>query len=137
MKECIVICYIVNPNLLGNNSSVSGPTISWHPTHFTCSRLPIDEDDVGLIFDDLYRGRSAVPPHEVPQRPTIVRWDFRKSISVDNCVVFEFKDAEKHAKACWSPTGDHVDPDSIWEEAVQDTVKRRAAEARRVMEWVM
>ncbi|KAF5350596.1 hypothetical protein D9756_008673 [Leucocoprinus leucothites] len=101
------------------------------------SRLPIDEDDVGLIFDDLYRGRSAVPPHDVPQRPTIVRWDFHKPITIENCVVFEFKDAEKHAKACWSSTGDHVDPDSIWEEAVQETVRRRAAEARRVLNWVM
>lgn len=101
------------------------------------SRLPIEEDDVGFIFDDLYRGRSVVPPYDVPQRPTIVRWDFRKRITVDNCVVFELKDAEKHVKACWNPTGDHVDPDSIWEQAVQDTVKRRAEEAQRVMNWVM
>ncbi|KAF9453340.1 hypothetical protein P691DRAFT_801156 [Macrolepiota fuliginosa MF-IS2] len=115
-------------NLLHRESKLSGEQLN---------RLPIDEDDVGLIFEDLYRGRSAVPPHEVPQRPTIVKWDFRKPITIDNCVVFEYKDAEKHAKACWSPTGDHVDPDSIWEEAVQDTVKRRAEEARKVMEWVM
>lgn len=101
------------------------------------SRLPIDEDDVGLIFEDLYRGRSAVPPYEVPQRPTLVRWDFRKPITIDNCVVFEFRDAEKHAKACWSSTGDHVDPGSIWEEAVQETVRRKGEEARKVMEWVM
>ncbi|KAJ3567934.1 hypothetical protein NP233_g6040 [Leucocoprinus birnbaumii] len=101
------------------------------------NRLPIDEDDVGLIFDDLYRGRSAVPPYDVPQRPTIVRWDFHKPITIDNLAVFEFKDAEKHAKACWSATGDHVDPDSIWEEAVQQTVKRRAVEAQKVLDWVM
>jgi len=52
-------------------------------------------------------------------------------------VVFDFKDAEKHTKACWSPTGDHVDPRSIWEETVQDTVKRRAAEAKRILDWAM
>jgi len=101
------------------------------------SRLPIDEDDIGLIFDDLYRGRSAVPPYDVPQRPTIVRWDFRKPVTIQNCVVFDFKDAEKHAKACWSPVGDHVDPESIWEETVQEAVKRRAAEAKRILDWVM
>ncbi|XP_006455184.1 hypothetical protein AGABI2DRAFT_121122 [Agaricus bisporus var. bisporus H97] len=115
-------------DLLSRESKLAGEVIN---------RLPIDEDDVGLIFEDLYRGRSAVPPHDVPQRPTLIRWDFRKPITIDNCVVFEFKDAEKHAKACWSPAGDHVDPGSIWEEAVQETVRRKGEEARKVMEWVM
>ncbi|EDR10387.1 uncharacterized protein LACBIDRAFT_152374, partial [Laccaria bicolor S238N-H82] len=60
------------------------------------NKLPIDEDDVALIFEDLHRGRSVIPPHNVPSRPTLVRWDPLLPLTVDNCVVMEFADAEKH-----------------------------------------
>ncbi|TFK31542.1 ubiquitin-protein ligase molybdopterin-converting factor [Crucibulum laeve] len=102
------------------------------------NKLPIDEDDVALIFEDLYRGRSVVPPHDVPSRPTLVRWDPARPLSTENCVVFDFADAEKHTKACYGldesvPTR----PEDLWGDEVSKVVKRRAEEARTVRDWVM
>ncbi|KAJ7303605.1 hypothetical protein DFH08DRAFT_976949 [Mycena albidolilacea] len=36
-------------------------------------RLPLDEDDVALLFEDVHRGRSVVPPHAVPVKPSVMR----------------------------------------------------------------
>ncbi|CAA7266262.1 unnamed protein product [Cyclocybe aegerita] len=104
------------------------------------NRLPIDEDDIALIFEDIHRGRSIVPPHDVPTRPTLVRWDPRRPLSVDNCVVFELNDAEKHVRECWAPDGtakEDTTPEKLWGERVNEIVQRRAEEARRVRDWVM
>ena len=107
---------------------------------FSNSKLPIDEDDVAFIFEDLYRGRSVVPPHDVPTRPTLVRWDPSNTLSIDNCVVFELSDAEKHVKALWNPDGSMATAttaERLWGRGVKSVVDRRAAEARRVRDWVM
>ncbi|KJA23869.1 hypothetical protein HYPSUDRAFT_201007 [Hypholoma sublateritium FD-334 SS-4] len=118
-------------DLLLRESKISGHQIN---------KLSIDEDDVALIFEDLYRGRSAVPPHDVPTRPTLVRWDPSQPLSIQNCVVFELNDAEKHVKACWNPDGSvagSTTPQGLWGTEVAAVVARRSAEARRVCEWVM
>lgn len=109
-------------------------------TDYLGSRLPIDEDDVAFIFEDLYRGRSVVPPHDVPTRPTLIRWDPSRPISTDNLVVFELNDAEKHARALWNLDGSassSMTPEKLWGAEVKEVVDRRAAEARRVRDWVM
>ena len=98
------------------------------------SRLPIDEDDVGLLFDDLHRGRSTAPPYDVPSRPTLVRWDPAKPLSLENCIVLEHADAEKHAAECY--VGGKR-PEDVWGPEVVEAVRRRADEMRRVREWVL
>lgn len=105
-------------------------------THGYRSRLPIDEDDVGLIFEDFYRGRSALPPHDVPARPTLARWDYTKPLSLDNCIVLEFKDAEKHYEVCGKSASPSAAAD-LWGKETEAVVQRRAAEARKLREWVM
>ncbi|KAF8957510.1 ubiquitin-protein ligase molybdopterin-converting factor [Flammula alnicola] len=118
-------------DLLHRESKVAGHQIN---------KLPIDEDDVGLIFEDLYRGRSVVPPHDVPTRPTLMRWDPSRPLSIENCVVFELSEADKHARTCWNPDGSvatSTSPEQLWGREVTAVVARRAAEARRVREWVM
>ena len=100
------------------------------------SRLPIDEDDIALIFEDIYRGRSLLPPHDVPTRPTLVRWDLARPLCLENCVVFDQPDAEKHVKTCWHEDGSQaIMPKELWGEDVQRLVDRRAAEARRCRDW--
>ncbi|KAG2007159.1 ubiquitin-protein ligase molybdopterin-converting factor [Coprinopsis cinerea AmutBmut pab1-1] len=99
------------------------------------NRLPIDEDDVGFIFEDLHRGRSVIPPHDVPTRPTLVRWDYSKPLTTDNAVVFEHKDAEKHHSSCSGKDG--VSPASLWGTEVEEIVNRRFEEARKVRQSVM
>ncbi|EPQ50854.1 hypothetical protein GLOTRDRAFT_81982, partial [Gloeophyllum trabeum ATCC 11539] len=65
------------------------------------NRLPIDEDDVSLIFEDVHLGRSVVPPHAVPTKAVLVRWDPREEVSVENVVVMEGREAERHVRECW------------------------------------
>ncbi|KAJ2922920.1 hypothetical protein H1R20_g14182, partial [Candolleomyces eurysporus] len=100
------------------------------------NRLPIDEDDVALVFEDLYRGRSLLPPHDVPTRPTLVRWDFTQPLSIENCIVLEYKDAEKHAETCLASRSTSAGRD-LWGKEIEEIVQRRAAEARKVKQWVM
>ncbi|KAG8999614.1 hypothetical protein FRB90_012029 [Tulasnella sp. 427] len=58
-------------------------------------RLGIDENDIAYIFEDLHRGRSIVPPHLIPQRPLLSRWDVTKPLSVENCVVLAQEDLKR------------------------------------------
>ena len=81
-----------------------------------------------------------VPPHDVPTRPTLIRWDPARPVSTDNLVVFELNDAEKHARALWNSDGSissSTSPEMLWGAEVKAVVDRRAAEARRIREWVM
>jgi tRNA threonylcarbamoyladenosine dehydratase len=99
-----------------------------------CSRLPIDEDDVGFVFEDLHRGRSVIPPFDVPTRPTLVRWDYSQPLTIDNCIVLEFKDAEAHYTQCFSEA---KSPSFVWGEEVAAVVEKRAAEAREARKAMM
>lgn len=106
---------------------------------FSSSRLPIDEDDIPFIFEDLHRGRSIVPPHDV-NRPTLVRWDPRLPLSLENCVVFGSKEAEKHVRECWDVAGlpkQNVTPEKVWGEEVVIVVERRKQEAVRLKNWIL
>ncbi|KAL1948547.1 hypothetical protein VTO73DRAFT_12622 [Trametes versicolor] len=98
------------------------------------NKLPLDDDDLGLVFDDFYRGRSARPPHPVPERPALVRWDPAEPLSLMNCVAFEFADAEKHLQECLL---EKKRPEEVWGSEVAEVVARRREEARRVVQWVM
>lgn len=101
------------------------------------SKLPLDEDDVALIFEDLHRGRSIIPPHDVPSRPTLVRWELTRPLTVDNCVVMDYADVEKHLRSSVTEKGRSVHPREIWGEETQKVVDRRAAEIAKEREWVM
>lgn len=106
-------------------------------TSYHASKLPIDEDDISLIFEDVHRGRSVIPPHNVPSRPVLVRWDIVKPLTVDNCVVMDFAEAEKHYKESGSLEEPIKRPRDIWGNEVTHVVDRRAEELRRDREWVM
>ena len=108
------------------------------------SKLEIDEDDVAMIFEDLHRGRSVIPPHAVPSRPTLVRWDPKLPLTAENCIVMEHSDAEKHAKECLGP-GDAEQgvgaivrrPADFWGKEVAMVVERRIKEVAEYREWIM
>ncbi|KAJ7649134.1 ubiquitin-protein ligase molybdopterin-converting factor [Mycena polygramma] len=93
------------------------------------SRIPLDEDDVALLFEDIYRGRSVVPPHAVPVKPTLVRWDPAKPLALENVVVMDAAEAERHEREGGGP--------AVWGEEVQAVVRRRVEEVERNREWVM
>lgn len=107
-------------------------------TAFEFSKLPIDEDDVALIFEDLYLGRSVVPPHSVPVRPQLLRWDPLKPLVPENCVVFEFAEAEKHQRECLGVgnAGERRHPVEVWGDKVQSIVDKNAVEVEKYRSWV-
>ncbi|KAI0701849.1 ubiquitin-protein ligase molybdopterin-converting factor [Cytidiella melzeri] len=101
----------------------------------TTNKLPFDEDDAGFIFDDLHRGRCTIPPHTVPMRPALVRWDFSQPLSLENCVVLDHSEADRHVRECWGEAGKR--PEQLWGAATAAVVSRRAEEIKRVRDWVM
>lgn len=100
------------------------------------NKLPIDEDDVSLIFEDVSLGRSVIPPHDVPSRPTLVRWDASRPLTVDNCVVMEHKDAVKHENDIRGADDGFKDPKDIWGEEVQAVVACRATQLQQQRDWI-
>jgi tRNA threonylcarbamoyladenosine dehydratase len=105
---------------------------------YLCSKLPIDEDDVALVFEDLHLGRSVIPPHNVPSRPVLVRWDPELPLTLDNCVVMDHGECEKHLKECYAKDdGDRRHPRDVWGPEVEKIVSRRARDIARNREWVM
>ncbi|KAF8558694.1 hypothetical protein OG21DRAFT_1089423 [Imleria badia] len=102
------------------------------------NKLPIDEDDVALVFEDLHLGRSVVPPHNVPARPQLLRWDPLKPLVPENCVVFEFGEAERHQKECLGigNAGERRRPVEVWGDQVQRVVDKNAAEVEKYRAWV-
>ncbi|THH00288.1 hypothetical protein EW026_g2203 [Hermanssonia centrifuga] len=100
------------------------------------NRLPIDEDDVGLVFEDLHRGRSIIPPHPVPSRPTLVRWDPSQPLSLENCVVMEHGEVERHVKECFNSTP-AKSPGELWGQDVAEVVVRRAKEIQQDRQYMM
>jgi hypothetical protein len=130
-------------DLLRKESNIAGQTIKWVHS-FSCtpsvlnlerqhSKLPIDEDDIAMIFEDFHRGRSVMPPRAVPSRPVIVRWDPDQPLVIENCVVMEFGDGEKHIQKCF---GERKRPGEVWGDEVKRAVEARAKEIKRMKEWV-
>ena len=139
MRDCIATCCIAKIKLLDTRSSKDVHPLLLLPALNIFSRLPIDEDDIALIFEDIHRGRSIIPPHDVPSRPTLVRWDPNLPLSLENCVVFELNSAEKHVRECWDAGGipkHGVQPDDVWGEEVALVVARRREEVKRLREWI-
>ncbi|KAJ7787188.1 hypothetical protein B0H14DRAFT_3163380 [Mycena olivaceomarginata] len=89
-------------------------------------RLPFDEDDVALLFEDVHRGRNVVPPHAVPVEPIVVRWDPVRALGVENVVVMEAGEAGVHE----SDGGEGGQ--GARGEDVREAVRRRVEDVERV-----
>ena len=99
-----------------------------------CSRLPIDDDDVFMIFEDVYRGRSILPPHDVPNKPVLVRWNYTRPLSVDNVVPMDQPDADKHLRRCHDLK---EKPEDVWGQQVKTVYERRTQEILKDKQWFM
>lgn len=90
---------------------------------------------MAYIFEDLHRGRSIVPPHDVLSKPALTRWDVTRPLTVENCVVLSANDIARldaaggvgENVAWWN--GNQGDRDAVPGSAVNDVVRRRQAEA--------
>lgn len=61
------------------------------------SKIPVNEEDMAYIFEELHRGRSAIAPeYTVPARPSMCRWSMDQPVRWDNLIVLEKDEAMKH-----------------------------------------
>lgn len=90
-----------------------------------CSRLPIDETDVAYILEDLHRGRSLIPPHPVPNKYVLTRWDPSTPLSVENCVVLDASEHRRHAEGL----AKGLRPEEVWGAEVMALADGRMKEA--------
>lgn len=94
--------------------------------------MPINAADIGYIFEDLWHGRSSLPPHPVLQKPQVVRWHKDRPVTEENVVIMGPKEAQRHEAEVLK--GDK-EPKDLWGQEVEDLVQRKGQEARRVREW--
>lgn len=92
-------------------------------------RIPLTDEEVGFVFEELHRSKSSLPPFESLSRPTLVRWNFNEPLSVVNCVVMSPQEVAKHEEAYRNGQK----PEDVWGPEVAAAVKRRRIEAQ---EWV-
>ncbi|KAG6809820.1 hypothetical protein H0H92_014603 [Tricholoma furcatifolium] len=71
------------------------------------------------------------------QGPCLSDGTYQKPLTVDNCVVMEFTEGEKHSEECGTLEGPLKRHEDIWGKEVKRVVERRAEELRREREWVM
>ncbi|KAI0029305.1 hypothetical protein K488DRAFT_88876 [Vararia minispora EC-137] len=57
--------------------------------------LPLSHGDIALIFEDISLARTILPPHPTCARPALIRWDPSLPLSIENCVVMEYREAER------------------------------------------
>ncbi|KAH9037426.1 hypothetical protein EDB83DRAFT_2507702 [Lactarius deliciosus] len=88
--------------------------------------LPLTQTDIALLYDDFALGRSIVPPQAACVRPALVRWDPRMPLSLENCVVAEFKEAERAVR-----------PEELWGIEAAKIAQNRIAQAQRFREWAL
>ncbi|KAF9651235.1 hypothetical protein BDM02DRAFT_3139558 [Thelephora ganbajun] len=100
----------------------------------TINRLPIDDNDIFMIFEDVYRGRSILPPHDVPNKPALVRWDYTRPLSADNIVPMDQPDADKHIRRCHDLK---ERPEDVWGQEVRAVYERRMQEILKDKQWFM
>ncbi|KLO18992.1 ubiquitin-protein ligase molybdopterin-converting factor [Schizopora paradoxa] len=97
------------------------------------NRIPLDEVDVIYIFEDLHRGKSIVPPYQLPNKPVLTRWNPQDPLTPENCVVFDASELAKHVEGLkQGKTGEE-----IWGQEVAELVARRREEAREWMKKIM
>ncbi|KAG8739305.1 hypothetical protein FRC10_005789 [Ceratobasidium sp. 414] len=97
------------------------------------SKLPISEQDIAYIFEDLHCGRSTIPPHSVLTRPQLVRWDIREPLTTQNCVVLSHQDAQLLQDK--GGIGSKLVEEGIWPAETLHVVLRRQKEAAQVASW--
>ncbi|WVF68768.1 hypothetical protein IAT40_003540 [Kwoniella sp. CBS 6097] len=95
-------------------------------------RLPINSEDIGFVFEDLYNGRNSLPPYEVLSKPQVIRWDPKRELSEDNLVVLGPKDFAKHEKEVLQ---EGKDLKEVWGEEAVEYIKRKSLEAKKVTAW--
>ncbi|CUA72759.1 tRNA threonylcarbamoyladenosine dehydratase [Rhizoctonia solani] len=99
------------------------------------NKLPISEQDIAYIFEDLHRGRSTIPPHPILARPQLSRWNAKEPLTISNCVVLSHQEAQ--VLQDHGGMGEEVVNKGLWPSETLEVVSARQKEANRVAQWVL
>ncbi|CAG8591444.1 6276_t:CDS:2 [Funneliformis mosseae] len=77
---------------------------------FDIDTIPLDVYEVGYIFEEIWRGKSAISGST--EKPAITRWHKDQPLSPQNCVVMTKKEADDHEKLTINPE-EHYLPDVV------------------------
>lgn len=92
-------------------------------------RIPWTVDDVGYLFEEVFRARSVVPPHETLTMGKMCRWDSTLPLSYGNVALFTRAEGDKHEKEVLKGGKSPVE---VWGEDAYRMWKRRMAEEARM-----
>ncbi|SGZ02722.1 BQ5605_C033g11225 [Microbotryum silenes-dioicae] len=96
------------------------------------NKIPMSEDDVLYLFEEVFRARSVAPLLGLPSRPCLLRWEKEGGLRWDNLVVFDRAEGEIHEKEVL--IGDKR-PEELWGPEVTALVQKRHAEERRLRKY--
>ena len=95
-------------------------------------RIPFSVNDIGYIFEEIFRGRSVVPPYDTLATGQIVRWDPRLPLDYNNVALFTRPQARRHEQHVLAP---RADPAAYWGPLVTAKMQQRMAEELRMSHW--
>ena len=85
----------IEQRLTGSRYFLHPSSLLRTPDAWQNSTLPISEQDVLYIFEEIHRARSVAPPYCVPSRPMLLRWKKERGMAWDNLVVFSREEGER------------------------------------------
>lgn len=92
-------------------------------------RIPWTLEDVGYVFEEVFRARSVVPPHETLTMGKMCRWDSTLPLSYSNVALFTRAEGDKHEREVLKAGKSPVE---VWGEEAYRMWKRRMAEEARM-----
>ncbi|EGG03025.1 uncharacterized protein MELLADRAFT_44716 [Melampsora larici-populina 98AG31] len=109
-------------DLLSRESKLTGTTT-----------IPFSIEEIGYIFEEIYRGKSIVSPNFVISNTLcLIRWDSKIDLNWQNCVVMDRSEAELHEEKVLR---NGVDPQVVWDPQTVGLVMERFEEELRMRKW--
>lgn len=95
-------------------------------------RIPFSVNDCAYVFEEVFRGRTVVPPFESLANGQLMRWDSQRPLDYDNVALFDRRQAREHEQKVLK---EHAAPEQVWGERTAAMVQKRLAEERRMSRW--
>ncbi|CAI2172164.1 2750_t:CDS:2 [Funneliformis geosporum] len=90
---------------------------------YNIDAIPLDVHEIGYIFEEIWRGKSAISGST--EKPAITRWHKDQPLCPQNCVVMTKQEADDHEKLTINPE-EHYRPDVV------TLVQRRFQEEKEI-----
>ncbi|UZJ55314.1 hypothetical protein CBS101457_004634 [Exobasidium rhododendri] len=95
-------------------------------------RIPWSIEDIGYLYEEVFRAKSIVPPHETLSVARIMRWDSTLPLSYSNVAIFTRAEGIRHEREVLKQG---FSPVEVWGEEAHKMFNVRMAEERRMNIW--